>query len=193
MRMGRDTKTAILDVAQNLIQTRGANAISYQHISERVQIRKASLHYHFPTKAHLLEAVLTRYCGTFLGLVDDILGSNEPATSKLRRYIGLFESALRAGAGAKICLCGMLGAELASLESPAVTQIRRFYRQNAERVGQILEAGRETGDLRFAGEAKTLGLLLFSLLEGAMLVARADGGGRKFRRVAEQFLMLVRP
>ena len=191
--MARDTKAAILDVAQDLIQTRGANAISYRHISERVQIRKASLHYHFPTKAHLLEAVLARYRGTFLCLVDDILGSNEPAARKLRRYIGLFDAALRAEAGAKICLCGMLGAELASLESPAVAQIQRFYRQNAERVARILEAGRETGDLRFAGEAKSLGLLLFSLLEGAMLVARADGGSKRFRRVAEQFLLLVRP
>ncbi|HEX7551377.1 MAG TPA: TetR/AcrR family transcriptional regulator [Candidatus Methylomirabilis sp.] len=191
--MGRDTKAAILDVAQDLIQSRGANAISYQHISERVRIRKASLHYHFPTKEHLLEAVLARYCGTFLGLVDAILGSNESAARKLRRYIGLFDSALRAGAGAKVCLCGMLGAELASLGSPAVVQLRRFCRQNAERVARVLETGRETGELRFAGEAKTLGLLLFSLLEGTMLVARADGGARRFRRVAEQFLMLVRP
>ncbi len=193
MSMAQDTKAAILDVAQDLIQSRGANAISYQHISERVQIRKASVHYHFPTKEDLLEAVLARYCETFLGVVDDILGSTASTARKLRRYIGLFDAALRAGAGTKVCLCGMLGAELASLESPAVAHLRRFYRQNTERVARILEAGRETGELRFAGEAKTLGLLLFSLLEGAMLVARADGGSKRFRRVAEQFLLLVRP
>lgn len=189
--MNRDTKAEILDAAQDLVQTRGANGISYQHISERVRIRKASIHYHFPTKDQLLKAVLTRYCQSFLDRVDAILGSNESAAGKLGRYIGLFESTLGAGAGTKVCLCGMLGAELSSLRSPSVALLKRFYRQNAERVARILEEGRDAGELRFAGEATTLGLLLFSLLEGAMLVSRAEGGARRFHRLTEQFLALV--
>src|SRR5689334_9607965 len=44
----KDTKTAIMDAAQELIQRGGANAMSYQDISEAVGIRKASIHHHFP-------------------------------------------------------------------------------------------------------------------------------------------------
>lgn len=189
--MATDTKAAILDIAQELIQTRGANAISYQHISDVVKIRKASIHYHFPTKDKLIEAVIHRYCVNFLGLVDAILASKDPAPAKLRKYIGLFETTLRSGAGEKVCLCGMLGAELASLGSPAVVQLQQFYRQNAERLARILDEGRTARNLRFDGEAKILGMLLFSLLEGGLLVARADGGIKRFRSLAEQFLTLL--
>jgi TetR/AcrR family transcriptional repressor of nem operon len=55
-----DTKTSILDAAQALIQRGGANAMSYQHISDAIGIRKASIHHHFPTKEVLLEAVIQR-------------------------------------------------------------------------------------------------------------------------------------
>ncbi len=189
--MGTDTKTAILDAAQALLQTRGANGISYQHISDSVKIRKASIHYHFPTKHKLIEAVLRRYCVNFLGLVDAIIASDDPAPVKLRKYIGLFDRTLRNGAGQKVCLCGMLGAEFASLRSPTVTLLQRFYRENALRLEKIFEEGRKRGMLRFDGEAKTMGMLVFSLLEGAMLLARADGGVRRFRRLTGQLLRLI--
>ena len=48
-----DTKTRILDVAQDLIQRLGVNGMSYKDISEVVGIRKASIHSHFPKKDDL--------------------------------------------------------------------------------------------------------------------------------------------
>ena len=45
--------THILDVAQQLIQTRGYNAFSYADIASQVGIRTATIHYYFPTKADL--------------------------------------------------------------------------------------------------------------------------------------------
>jgi TetR/AcrR family transcriptional repressor of nem operon len=185
-----DTKTAILDAAQELIQTRGANGISYQHISEMVRIRKASIHYHFPTKDKLIEAVLRRYRLQFLGVVDAIGASVFPAPAKLRRYTDLFEMTLREGRGLKVCLCGMLGAELATLGRPAVAQVQRFYQDNAERLARILRQGRAAGTLRFVGDPKTAGMVVFSVLEGAMLVSRAHGGIREFRRLRDQVLKL---
>jgi TetR/AcrR family transcriptional repressor of nem operon len=41
------------DVAQELVQTVGANAMSYQHISKAVGIRKASIHHHFPARSEV--------------------------------------------------------------------------------------------------------------------------------------------
>src|SRR3712207_7018673 len=43
----------LLDVAQELVQRVGANAMSYQDLSKALGITKASIHYHFPTKADL--------------------------------------------------------------------------------------------------------------------------------------------
>ena len=104
----------------------------------------------------------------------------------------LFEKTLQDKPGMKVCLCGMLGAELASLGSPTVVLLRRFYWENVDRLARILEEGRSAGSLSFAGDSKTLGVLVFSLLEGTMIIARTDRGVSQFRAVKNQLLKLLK-
>ena len=189
--MKPDTRTAILDAAEELIQARGRNGISYQTISDIVGIRKASIHHHFSSKERLVEEVIRRYSARFLAQVDAIVESPARPAAKLRHYSGLFETTLRRSGG-RVCLCGMLGAELASLGSPAVSLLRDFYRQNAKRLGTILAQGRKDGTFRFRGGVSSLGMLVFSSLEGAMLVCRADGGAKQFEGLRQQLARLVR-
>src|ERR1051325_2727877 len=110
----KDTKTAIMDAAQELIQRRGANAMSYQDISEAVGIRKASIHHHFPTKDDLIEAVIERYAEDAFGLMDGIFASKLDPAAKLRHYAGLFEATLSDGKRDKVCPFAMLGANATS-------------------------------------------------------------------------------
>ena len=187
-----DTKTQILDVAQDLIQRRGVNGMSYKDISEAVGIRKASVHTHFPKKDDLLVALLNRYNDRFLRIVDGIIASDDSPEVKLRRYCGLYEATLSSGNQDKACLCGMVGAELASLNHPSLEQVRSFYRENEIRLTTILKDGLETGEFHFSGEAGVLAALIFSALEGGMLVARAEGGAQKFHNLIEQLIALVK-
>ena len=189
--MQPDTRTAILDAAQELIQVHGSNGISYQTISEIVHIRKASIHYHFPTKELLIEEVLRRYCSRFHAQVEAIVGCPDPALTRLRAYMALFERTLEEEPGNRVCLCGMLGAELASLGSPALAILHGFYRANAVQLARILEDGRTEGGIHSEGDANTLAMLVFSSLEGAMLIARADGGIAQFRSMEDQLLKLI--
>jgi TetR/AcrR family transcriptional repressor of nem operon len=188
----KDTRTAIMDAAQDLIQRMGANAMSYQHISDAVGIRKASIHYHFATKEDLIEALLERYSAYFLALVDDIIRSKSKADQKLQRYVGIFEATLRDGSQDKACLCGMLGAELATLRSHSVRQVRSFYEANEARLLQILEEGRQDGSFRFEGSARQTASLIFSLLEGAVLISRAQDGAPHFKGIGAQLMKLIR-
>ncbi len=187
-----DTQTAILDTAQELIQKAGVNAMSYADISAVVGIRKASIHYHFPTKDDLIAALLDRYNPYFLKLVDLIVTSPESAEIKLRRYCGLFEATLSSGQQDKACLCGMLGAELATLKNPLVTRVTQFYQDNEMRLAQILTEGRKSGVFKFPGNINAMAKLIFSLLEGGILIVRADGGVDQFRAIVEQLLKLVK-
>ncbi|MDK2743756.1 MAG: TetR/AcrR family transcriptional regulator [Nitrospira sp.] len=186
-----DTKTAIMDAAQSLIQRGGANAMSYQDISDAVGIRKASIHHHFPTKEHLIGAVIERYTAYFLGVVDGIVTSEQDAATKVRRYAALFEATLCDGKQDKACLCGMLGAELSTLGSPSAAGVRRFYRENEIRLARVLEEGRENGQFHFKGDAKLVAAMVFSLLEGGALVARAEGGHKRLHAMVEQTLKLL--
>jgi TetR/AcrR family transcriptional repressor of nem operon len=187
-----DTQTKILDTAQELIQRLGVNAMSYKDISDAVGLRKASIHHYFPTKDDLVAALLDRYNAYFLRLVDGIIAMPIPADEKLRRYCGLFEATLSSGNHDKACLCGMLGAELATLKNPLVERIAAFYRDNEERLVAILNEGRNSGVFGFAGEVKAMATLIFSLLEGGILIVRASGGIEKYRAAIAQLMQLVK-
>lgn len=187
-----NTRTQILDTAQELIQKVGLNAMSYADISNAIGIRKASIHYHFPTKDDLVAALLDRYSPCFFRLFDGILDSPDPPEMKLRRYCGLFEATLTSGQQDKACLCGMLGAEMKTLNSPLIEQVVQFYHDNQIRLTQLLQQGRETGEFKFSGQVKSMAMVIFSMLEGGLLITRADGGVAQFREMVEQLMQVVK-
>ena len=121
-----DTKSKILDVAQDLIQRLGVNAMSYHDISEAVGIRKASIHHHFPSKDDLLKELLIRYSQQFAEIVDKILKTDLSPNTKIRRYMELFEKTLKEGNHDKVCLCGILGAELTTLGSSSAKLVKKL-------------------------------------------------------------------
>ena len=59
------TASAILDIAERLVQTRGFNAFSYADVAAELGITKPALHYHFAGKAELGEALVARYTTRF--------------------------------------------------------------------------------------------------------------------------------
>ena len=186
-----DTKNKILDVAQDLIQRLGVNAMSYHHISEAVGIRKASIHHHFPTKEDLLIEVLKRYQVGFTKIVDQIVNSDLSPSTKLRRYMELFEATLQEGNHDKACLCGMLGAELTTIGSSSAELVKSFYKENEDKLVEILKQGVEQGIFKFRGDIKTTAKIIFSFLEGGLLIVRAQGNLKQFRGMMNQCLKLL--
>ena len=186
-----NTRSQILDVAQDLIQRNGVNAMSYADISKAIGIRKASIHYYFPTKEDLVTELLDRYNGQFFNLVKKIIASTESPKVKLNRYCGLFEATLSSGKQDKACLCGVLSAELKTLKEPIVERVTQFYLNNEKYLEQILRSGLEAEEFNFLGNPQTVAKLIFSLMEGDLLVARADGGTARIRKTINQMSALI--
>lgn len=187
-----NTRSQILDIAQDLIQKTGVNAMSYADISKAIGIRKASIHYYFPTKENLIADLLDRYNQQFHFLVEQIITSNNSAEEKLKRYCGLFEATLSSGEHDKACLCGILSAELKTLNAPVVERITQFYRDNEQYLEQILRSGLEAGEFTFSGDCSTMAKLIFSLMEGDLLVARAAGGIARIQSTTQQMMTLIK-
>lgn len=187
-----NTRSQILDTAQDLIQRLGANAMSYADISKKIGIRKASIHYHFPTKEDLIATLLDRYSENFCQLIDQIMASSESSEVKLNRYCDLFAATLNSGEQDKACLCGILSAELKTFNSPLVDRITKFYRDNEMYLEKILRSGLEAGEFAFVGNPQTMAKLIFSLLEGDLLVARADGGVARLQETIKQMIALIK-
>src|SRR5688500_17707188 len=107
-----DTAQRILDVAERLVQTRGFNGFSYADIADALRVTKASLHYHFPSKADLGRRLNERYETTCLAATGAAeAGSTEPR-EQLKRYAKIYADVLRDG---RMCLCGMLASDYATM------------------------------------------------------------------------------
>lgn len=180
-----DTRSRILDVAERLVQMRGFNGFSYADVAEELDVTKASLHYHFPSKAQLGEALMSRYGERFADALAGIDTRVSDAPAKLEAYTDLYADVLR---GERMCLCGMLAAEYETLPPPIRDGVVAFLDDNEVWLARVLQRGRKDGRLSFAGSPTEAARGIVGGLQGAMLVARPYGGVERFEVAASQLL-----
>ena len=180
-----ETAQNILDVAEQLVQTRGYNGFSYADIAVQLGVTKASLHYHFASKAELGSALIARYDAVFSEALSSIDRQTRAPKEKLDRYVGLYDAVMR---NDRMCLCGMLAAEYATLPAPMRKQLKVFFDANERWLTQVLEEGRSAGSLVFKEAANERARVLLGAFEGAMLVARSYGDARRFTAAASHLL-----
>lgn len=174
------TATQILDVAQELAQTRGYNAFSYRDLAERVGIRAASIHHHFPGKSDLALALVARYREQFGAALQEIREHHADAGTQLTAYVDLFRQTLQQDG--RICLCGMFAADLSTLPADVREQVRAFFAENERWLARTLDSGRRKGELQFAGTPTEAAAMILDALEGALLTARALESVPRFER-----------
>lgn len=183
---GSDTRTRILDIAEDLVQRRGFNGFSYADIAAQLSITTASLHYHFAGKAELGRALIARYAGRFVAALASIDARYPDARARLEAYANLYAAVLQEQ---RFCLCGMLAAEYETLPKPMRKAVIEFFDQNEAWLARVLEAGQKEGTLHCAGSGSDVARMIVSGLEGAMLVARPYGEIARFKTAAVQLLM----
>ncbi len=179
------TSQRILDVAERLVQTRGFNGFSYADIAEALEVTKASLHYHFPTKGDLGKRLIERYEEGFLAALKGIDSAGAGARDKLKRYIRIYADVLRDN---RMCLCGMLASDYATLPKPMKEEVKHFFDENEQWLAAVLDAGRKAGKLEFKGSALELARAMVGSLEGAMMLARSYGEVSRFDTAAERLI-----
>src|SRR4026207_1904000 len=87
-----ETGTAgrIPDVAEAPVPSRGVNGVSSADVAESLGISKAALHYHFPGKAELGEALIERYARRFGDALVAVDRDEPDGPAKLRAYARLY-------------------------------------------------------------------------------------------------------
>src|SRR4029450_413955 len=154
---------------------------SYADVAQELGVTKAALHYHFPGKAELGDALIERYAKRFGEALVSVDARDIDAADKLRAYAQLYAGVFRDGG---MCLCGMLAADYAPLPQPMRDRVVRFFDDNEVWLARVLEQGRAKGSLRFQGSARSVARTIVGGLEGAMLVARPYGDIKRFRSAA---------
>ena len=183
------TNVQILDVAERIVRTRGFNGFSYADVAAEIGIRKASLHYHFPTKTDLGLKLITRFSESVLEALEEIAATYSSNLTRLREYARIYEGSLHDN---KMCLCGMFAAEHESISTPMQQAITEFFNCHEQWLENVLEQGRKSGELSFNGSAVEHGRLIVANLQGALLIAKSLGSTERLAGIASNLVEVYR-
>lgn len=86
-----DTRQRILDVALRRFAEQGYAGTSIRDIAEELEVTKAAVHYHFPSKEQMAQALLEPFIGRFTTLVDGLAPGPVDGRELLLRLRELFD------------------------------------------------------------------------------------------------------
>jgi TetR/AcrR family transcriptional regulator, transcriptional repressor for nem operon len=176
------TAEQVLDLAETLIQTRSYSAFSYQDIADALGIRKASIHYHFATKAELGAAVVDRYVERFGSALAAM--AKDQSKSSLAMLDFYCEPYLQfAQTSDRVCLCGALAAEALALPPEIRERVAAFFLDHQNWLAGILERGARRGEFKLPAPPARMARMTFGALQGALIVKRTTGDITQLRDV----------
>lgn len=160
----------ILDVAQQLIYTKGYEQMAIQDILDALGMSKGAFYHYFDSKATLLEALIERMQGEVLDLLSPIVHDPQlTAIEKLQRY---FATGVRWKTSHKALMLDLLRTFYAD-ENAIVRQkiVATATRQGMPLLDMIFQQGIREGSLSipFPEHAGTIFLLLIQGLSDAFV------------------------
>ncbi len=165
----------ILDTTQELIQHRGYNAVSFNHIADVVGIKKPSILHHFANKEALGKALVIRYREQFEAALKPFrFTAEESMLDAFDQYLIPYRAF--SDDGQKVCLCGALAGEYLSVPDDVQKEVERFFRFNVSWLKKMILCGRKTGQFIDGRSAVSLAHFILNELQGALIIKRAIGG-----------------
>jgi TetR/AcrR family transcriptional repressor of nem operon len=183
MQKGTETRERVLEAAQEMVQERGYNAVSFRDLSAAVGMKAASIHYYFPSKEDLAVALVERY-GRFSSAAQTSIDQEASSPARrLRQYVDVVRKWFHETG--HMCLCGVLAAETLSLPPGVVKAVRSFFSENETWLTGVLADGRRAGELHFQGAPERTAEALFASIEGALMSAWIFKDEGRFTQVAK--------
>jgi len=173
-----ETRQALIDAARPLFAERGYAAVATEEIVRAARVTRGALYHHFDAKEDLFRAVYEEVEREVVEHVaSDAMAAGDPLM------------ALRIGAHAFLDACEDPAVQrIALLDAPSVLHWEQ-WREIGERYGfgviqAGLEAAMDAGLIERQPVRPLAHLLMGSIHEAAMVVARADDGGQTKREFA---------
>ena len=166
------TKRRLLDVGLATLLERGYNATGIQDLLVATSVPKGSFYHHFASKEDFALHVVGRYLAEVHLLLDQTLSDTERAP--LERIRLFFERllAMYAGQGYLGSLIGLLGQELAAVNTAFRRHIEAAFDGIAARLAETLDEARRRGDLPQEADPLQTANLILDCWEGAALRSR---------------------
>jgi AcrR family transcriptional regulator len=165
-----NTRTRILDLAQDLLREKGYTGFSYAPIAASLGVKNAAIHYHFPSKENLGEALVEREHRRFRKWTGLKTVRDQGAWGKLDWFCSIYRHYSQGGT--RVCYLGALESSFDALPQGVQAQTQRLNLEMLAWLEETLEAGRRAGEFRFEGRAADHAVLILSALQGAVQIAR---------------------
>lgn len=162
------TRDAILVAATRTVQTDGYNALSFRDLAADTGIKSASVHYYFPTKGDLAEALISQFSEGLLGRMTALEAM--PFEAAMDGYVALFRAAF--DGGQRMCLVGMMSAEITALPARACQLLEEFASAHKAFLTSVLRKKHKTMAEDALGARA---MAIFAAMEGAQLIAKGLG------------------
>ena len=184
------TADRILQTAKTLISDLGYSAFSYADIAEAIQIRKASIHHHFPTKASLVVAVLKAHRERLIEGTQFLSQKIDDPLARLQAYVRYWEGCIR-NKSEPFCIAALLAAELPSLPAEVRFEVQQHFLELSRWIRETLEEGISKRTLKLQGTPEDEAQTFMATVHGAMLSARALGSCDVFQTVTTSALQRI--
>ena len=177
MNSNNDTRSQILDTAQDILQRQSISGVSFQDLADRIGIKKGSMYYHFKSKDDLSIAILERAASEMSQALKR--GHSKTASEQLDYFIGIFRSFM--GQCEKICPGGAFAGVWDKLNAPVQQQVRKLINLQLQGMQHIINTGIESGEFVSHGQdPEALAQWVIDNIQGALLTSRITKNPHSF-------------
>ncbi len=174
----------IIQRTNELLASGGYNGFSYADIAELVDVRKASIHHHFPAKVDLVKATVAQHRQAMRLGLQSLTESIPDPNARLVAYSRYWADCIQES-NPPICICALLAAELPTIPVEVAEEVTGHFNDLQTWLAQTMTEGATTGVMRLtetpAGEAA----MFMASIHGAMLSARATDNASLFWQIAK--------
>ncbi|MDH5407272.1 MAG: TetR/AcrR family transcriptional regulator [Gammaproteobacteria bacterium] len=170
-----ERKQQILEHAAELVATVGFDSFSYNDLSERLGITKASLHHHFPKKEDLGLSLLDQMIAFKEQIRDELLQVADTPLHRLLAYLAFYREICADANCSQICPISSLQAEINVIPESMRDKLKILDEIESRMVTDLLTEGRSSGEMSFAGEPAHHAMMLISAIKGALQFSRSHG------------------
>lgn len=186
-----ETADKLVVEASKLIVNAGYNGFSYADLAERLGIRKASIHHHFPSKVDLVVTVVEQQRAAIRAQIEALETEAPDAMEQLLAYVDYWKRCI-ADQSAPFCLAGVLAAELPGLPAEVGAAVQGHFNDLGRWLERLMALGVRQGTIRLENTPDIASQFFQTTIYGAMLMARAYDDPGKFALVVDAFLRRMR-
>ena len=185
-----NTKQQIIELATALMKQKGYKGWSYQDISNGMGIKKASIHYYYPSKENLVLEVVKIYANGFLSKLDLLLKEPTSNLEKLKKLFALYRTSYYSYD--EICLCTILSADYHMLPQEVLDCLEHFNQELIKKLCYIFKEGVAKGEFNKNFDCDIMAHLSINTLQGLLITSKFFSGPRVFENCTDQLLKFVK-